>query len=367
MIGMSSFVNVVFLSLIFLSQLRTSSGNLFVKGRHVVHTPTQVLQSAKRLQPLFDAVDPKKKRPMLIATFLNASRQESVDIMRSNVKRLQKTSEKVDFAIIIYHGATRTIYRACYEDEKIASSIIHCKKTNVVQLVHSFHASYPKPVLMTELLPYLPFYEKVMILDEDISLKEFNYPKFMKVWNCAAWNSTRLPLVVQGLISELTSPYPFVTWKEWQSANLSTVIAAESKFVEQQIAAFDSFFLYWFIESVVYKQASRSLDHQSEAGMDSVWCPAAKQFAQDIYGVKGPYISCALIVGAPPFHHNNSQTLIVKRVNPNSYRTRGQMMMKAWKDEFPFWFLNQSTSPVPNPSKLNSGMKLVTTFKPNCQ
>jgi hypothetical protein len=338
------------------------------RGTHTSLPPSQVIAAARKIQPLFDAVDSTKKKPLLVTTFINASRVISVDLLKSNIQKLQLTAgEKVEFVVVVYYGTPKMVYRACYEDLKIAKSIIHCQKA-LLPSTHTFSLSFPKPVLYAELLPFLPFYQRVMVLDEDISLREFNYDKFMKIWNCADWPSLHPPLIVQGLLYEETQLFPFVHWSEWRSKELSPVIAAEAKFIEQQMPSFDTFFLYWFIDAVVHKMLALSMELQTDWGIDSTWCAAAEQFATDILGwnKNGNYYSCAYLTGSEPFHHMNSRSLATKTANLTLFNKRGKMLIAAWRKEFPYWSRDTRNQPIPNPLDSDSGLKLISTYKTEC-
>ena len=118
-----------------------------------------------------------------------------------------------------------------------------------------------------------------------------------------------------------------VSWTAWKAhANNSTVVGAESKFIEQQVPAFDSRFLFWFIEYVLAHWLEQFLQFQSDWGTDGVWCDAADGFAREVGWVDPKnlwFTSCALLANTRPFHHLNAHTLSSKAKNKRDFSSKG--------------------------------------------
>jgi hypothetical protein len=332
------------------------------------HKELVALDQAKKLRSRFEHSNSTffLRKPFLVATFLNASRPISRNTLFTNIEELNGLA---DFAIIIYDGDQNTVLTVCQSDEKksLLKSIIHCKRSAAT--FDPDHSTFPKPVLYPDLLPYLPLYKKTMLIDEDISLKGFNLTDFLHTWNCA-FSPSLPPLIVQGLIFESSSQaYPFLHWHVWRdSPHLKDIVASGTNFIEQQIPAFDSIFLLWFIESINSHILTDSLKYESDWGADRFWCSAAREFAQVYYQIDHNkknhihnnininnqnknknhssssfpshyYTPCALFTQTPPFHHLNSHSLQGKRKNYRTYVQYGRKMMAVWRKFFPSWYI----------------------------
>jgi hypothetical protein len=276
------------------------------------------------------------RKPFLIGTFINATKEISKSLLLSNIAKMQGIA---DFAVIVYDGDSAAISELCYPNRIQNSAIIHCRRA-LISYVPGYRV-IPKPLLYGELVHYLPDYRKVMLIDEDISLKSFNYSEFMSIWDCAFYSTAaHPPLVVQGLIAQKTQFYNFVHYSTWkESSNLTDVIVAETGFIEQQVPAFDSFFLLWFIDHVMSYTYMDSLVLESDWGSDGFWCAAAKPFAHHVYDVKNfsTYIPCALIIGTSPIHHMNTHSLSTKKGTFGKYVQTGRKISGIWKQLFPSW------------------------------
>lgn len=294
-----------------------------MREKHRLHTPTLA------------------SKPLLIATFMNASKLPSRVLLFNNIYR---TYEQADFVVILYDGDHQAVTRFCNPKNihpPAFASVIHCRRATVSY--SSRHRFIPKPLLYTELLPYLPRYRKTMLLDEDISLSEFNINEFLAIWDCAFYPS-HPPMIVQGLLAEPTQYFPFVHYSEWQKhGNLTSVIASGTDFVEQQMPAFDSMFLFWFIEHAMVYFLSAAFHYETDWGADGHWCSAARSFAHHYYGIKyglpnnQQYVPCALITGTLPFHHKDTRSLNWLKANYDAYHAAGTSVVELWRSYFPSW------------------------------
>ena len=200
--------------------------------------------------------------------------------------------------------------------------------------------SVPKSALYSELLSYLPHYENVFLMDEDISLQGFDVVRFMRIWKCS-FNSDHRPLIVQPLIVERTQYFPYVYLRSWDFAK-NRVFASSVGLVEQQVPFIDATFLLWFVKHVLAQTREVALAQGVDQSLDRTWCRAADLFALHLmrqnYTKHGD--ACAVIVGGPnatAVHHLNTRSLENKRANRELYRQKAQSVHERYKALFPTW------------------------------
>ena len=146
----------------------------------------------------------RRLKPLLIATFINASRASSREIFYDNLERLENIA---DFAAVLYDGSPRAIRNFCgIREQSPTNPITYCRRAAIS---YSPDVKFiPKPLLYQDLLPYLPRYRKVLLIDEDISLSEFNATQFLHIWDCAFFPNHNPKLRLQGLHVFDTSRLP---------------------------------------------------------------------------------------------------------------------------------------------------------------
>uniref|UniRef100_A0A7S3M3Z2 Uncharacterized protein n=1 Tax=Spumella elongata TaxID=89044 RepID=A0A7S3M3Z2_9STRA len=276
-----------------------------------------------------------------------------------------------DWAAIFYDGTPSEITRFCNKGGKTRSEILHHNATG--ELVFCQRAkdtlnrpqslittadgtknitqalSVPKSALYTELLPLLANYASIFIMDEDISLKGFDFKHFMRIWKCSFESDFR-PLIVQPLIVERTQYFPYVYAGSW-NATKSLVYSASTGLVEQQVPFFDSTFLEWFIRHVLVHTREVALAQGVDQSLDRTWCRAASFYAAQVmhqnYTKRGD--ACAVIVGGPnttAVHHLNTRALQNKLVNRDLYRQKAQVVNEHYKFLFPTWVQSDIGRPV---------------------
>jgi len=116
-----------------------------------------------------------------------------------------------DWAVVFYEGSTADISTFCSKaseaihgtsqhSQRKHNTLVHCKpapdSANHQEIFFPFlngkldheRVPIPKSVLYQELLPYLPHYRKVFMMDEDTSLQGFSIERFLQVWRCSFGN-----------------------------------------------------------------------------------------------------------------------------------------------------------------------------------
>ncbi|KAJ1442671.1 hypothetical protein B484DRAFT_414719, partial [Ochromonadaceae sp. CCMP2298] len=139
----------------------------------------------------------------------------------------------------------------------------------------------PKSVLYRELLPYLPAYKRVFLLDEDIHLEGFNYTRFERTWDCAFPHP---PLIVQPLIFESSQDLDFLNANAWSTKR--TVLASGVAYIEQQAPLMDSVFFEWLVKRVLSRTVDAALTGGVDWGANRLWCNAAKMYAGVVLGLE---------------------------------------------------------------------------------
>lgn len=175
--------------------------------------------------------------PFLCVTFLNSSIAMSRRILTNNIVASENSC---DWVIIIYSGSSNDLSyckalkssskthlrsRSATTDsrrklEQFSTSpkfknIIHCDGTK--QERDFGMKVMPKSLLYSELIPFLPYYENTIIMDEDISLEAFSFKEYLTNWKCSFRSSPLPPLISQPLVAGVRQIYPFVNYENWQS------------------------------------------------------------------------------------------------------------------------------------------------------
>lgn len=301
----------------------------------------------------------RSRKQLLCATFMKASLQPTLAVLTNIVL----TRTDCDWAVVFYGGASSSMAELC-DNTEIRSSIVHCKQVSplvgdrsIVLKGKTFpkvkdekfeKISIPKSVLYQELLPYLPNYKRVFLMDEDISLVGFNLKNFLRLWNCA-FLPLPPPLIVQPLIAESNQYFRFVNYNTWQTGRRKSVIATGVGLVEQQVPLFDSIFFQWFVRRVLVWTRDYSLNYGVDWGHDRSWCRAANAYAIEVLKYPSNYTACAILTGATPLHHMNTRSMVSKHKQGRSlFRQKGGVVTKHYQEMIPSWVLPEILQ-RPNP------------------
>lgn len=180
-----------------------------------------------------------------------------------------------------------------------------------------------------DLLPLLPRYSKILLMDADISYRGYNITEALRMWECTAKYP---PLVVQPLIRGHTD-FAFVISKKWKKK--TPILIHSTLFLEQQTPWMDTRFLSWFLRHVVKELLSEHLVLGSSWGIDSVWCKAALDYGRHVLQIPGYNISCAIITGLPGVRHLDLHS--INKTVP-FWKARNTLMNALYKDRFPFYY-----------------------------
>lgn len=150
---------------------------------------------------------------MLCAIFLNACKQ-ALHLLYHNMKT---AGTSCSWFILAYRGEQRllsvferhvsthpniTIRHIGFAKNISEVAPIYCKESmNAKSNFELFNYSgLPKSALHMELLPYLPEFERVFILDDDIDISEFSFDVFHDIMTCG-FQSGCGPVLVQPLVA----------------------------------------------------------------------------------------------------------------------------------------------------------------------
>lgn len=140
----------------------------------------------------------------------------------------------------------------------------------------------PKPAMFKYLLDVVVNYNKIWLLDEDISLVGFDIGDFLYRSTCGVRTAPYAPtalLVTQPLVGSHTQDRISVSFDYWKSKlnatkrdqtqisdRLHDVVGIHTGFVESQAPLFDSDYFVWYTKYIVGPLREEMLQHQSGWG-----------------------------------------------------------------------------------------------------
>ena len=282
----------------------------------------------------------EERRPLLCSTYTSAS-PRVLESLYANMKQL---GSGCDWAVVLYKvpedPSVLRAFKRNVTDTLPQTRIVYMKpapdRPQLVQRYmqtarrnHSFFrrrydsedpstwifngVAYPKPLLFLQLLPILASYNRVWLLDDDISLESFELSEFLRIWDCA-FAPDPAPLITQPLLSPSSKLYPFLGeagWKEEFKATGTRTLAAGAGFIEIQAPLMDAAFFSWFLRFLVVPMVAPLHVTGADWGFDDLFCAAADNFWR-VGGVgrgdaaKEPSatsVSCAVLVGGSTMRH----------------------------------------------------------------
>lgn len=158
------------------------------------------------------------------------------------------TNRQCDWAVVLYAGTPGEVKSICNVANSTFGNVVLCARAKESHVAEKLKKSIPKSVQYHTLLPVLPNYNRVFMLDEDIALNDLNFTTFLNIWDCAF---PFRPLVVQPLIAESNQYIPYVNEKPWRTEAYRDVIASATGYIEQQVPAMDAVFFEWYVRRVL--------------------------------------------------------------------------------------------------------------------
>lgn len=161
-----------------------------------------------------------------------------------------------DWAVVLYAGTPGEVRSICNVANSTFGNVVACTRSKDSILSEKLRKSIPKSVQYQTLLPVLPRYNRLIMLDEDMFLRDLDFKVFLRIWDCAF---PQRPLIVQPLIAENNQYIPYVNVLPWRTEVYKDVIASASGYIEQQIPAMDSIFFEWYVKRVLIQVSSTSM------------------------------------------------------------------------------------------------------------
>lgn len=198
-------------------------------------------------------VTPRKIEDLLCVKFLDLSLIKAVANLRQNMKHAQ--SHCSAWAVVSYKANSLSLATRFLEVNNDLRSVAESSSTNIFYIFHTnttVNDTALKSVLYQYLLPYLPYYKAVFLIDEDFSLQKFKFKEYFKYLNC---NNGPLShtLVSQPLVKG-KAYFSFHQQQNWTEVeNHESIVAVPSMYIEQQAPILDSQFFMWFIKNILFK------------------------------------------------------------------------------------------------------------------
>jgi len=308
-----------------------------------------------------------KRGSLLCCTFVKAS-LSPFPVLYSNIVT---ANDKCDWAIAVYDADNEFhVQKICETIIKPmalkSSSIVYCgqselsymNRTTTVRVKigpHTYgsvtlNSTLPKSVQYSQFLPHVRHYERVFLLDEDLSVAGLNFTSLLHIWTCA-FSPLPPPILVQPLIAESTQLFDYVNKNSWQYGGRQDIVASSVGLVEQQAPLIEARFFEWFVRRVLPLTRSVALKMGVDQGLDKTWCSAAKVYGKRVLNHSREFAPCALIT-AEAVHHLNTQSMREKRANLQAFKEKAKVVLSRYKDLFPNWVLTESRY-YPDPMSLD--------------
>ena len=192
----------------------------------------------------------------------------------------------------------------------------------------------PKPLLYLRVQHLLPQFSKVWLLDEDISLKNFDFETYMYIIECGNKNP---PMISQPLLADNSQYFKYLNVRSWKGA---MVFAVPTSYVEQQTPLLNTLFFNWFLENVVKPLSPLAFLLGSDWSFDDMWCRAGTHFAKVVYNYSTPnYSACLLVTKGTPIHHLNLRSLQFLHLDRKGFGAIGDRLRNMTAKVFPNWLV----------------------------
>jgi hypothetical protein len=253
-------------------------------------------------------------------------------------------------------------------------------RTSIAQAIYGNrynHKLFPKPMLLTALIPLLADYQYVWIFDDDIEVANYNVTALLKKLICS-FDSR--PYISQPLIHHHTQFYDYLNQQSWE--HRPDIIVSETGFIEIQTPIFHTGFLNWYLRNIVGRVLWQVHTLGADWGFDQTFCTAARLYAEEeaLYHyrncnktaeitdkvrkeIRSKLRACTIIVDGPPVHHHDWKATRNEE-GPALHRATNNELEGAMAKMFPFLVLN-GRDPRASPSS-NHDLQFSTAFMPDC-
>eukprot|EP01040_Poterioochromonas_malhamensis_P007718 gene7718-8336_t len=280
-----------------------------------------------------------QRKPLLCTTMMNVSNAFSRKTLIHNAKQL---GDACDWVVILYagnHDDGKFCLHSHHRHPLFRDRFLHCGYSTTEKGNMSI---IPKPFLYLETLPYLSKYQYIFLLDEDISLHNFDIKQYQNIHQCALTSiKSPPPIISQPLIHESGNIHRYHNYNRWKDLSyLKNILLTETPFIEQQAPFLDALFFEWFLRSIIIPAQSSIRATESAWGVDCVWCTAAYYFAKDVLGYNMKQsIGCAIVNNGSPVYHLDGKTIETKKKNEDAFFAKGMIALEYYKQLYPHWFM----------------------------
>jgi len=256
---------------------------------------------------LFGSRDPETNHGLrvLIGVVADSKPETRVRAMR-NILAIRDRSPPgmtCRFAFIVYDNAVDD-----WQDvEKLAAEVnvsVSVLRSHVQDLYPGFLG---KVVFQVQLLPLLPSFDLVWLMDADVALAHFSLHDYYSVWRDAFDHGP--PLISQPVVRQNTQSLALSNHKTWTEASMLGGLSASAvltRFVECQMPLMDVGLFAWMMEKMVeYGHLQSYVELRTSWGTNEIWCGLAQRYATEVLHTPARP-TCAII--AVPIDHEDSKT-----------------------------------------------------------
>eukprot|EP01036_Dinobryon_divergens_P036353 gene36353-47316_t len=308
------------------------------------------IAAAKQTHARDAPISRMQKKPLLCVTYISFRNFKAVNNLDRNIKYAKNNC---DWIIISYKPIVDATVDIGGDGDILKSLTDAARISNSTALIidGGNRSSTMKPTMYELLLPYLPNYEKVWLLDEDISFEGFHFDSYFSIWNCAFNRLSPLPAISQPLVKgRHLIPFDSLGWSMYNGS----ILAVKAAWIEQQAPILDAEFFAWFIEYFVTPIRDKIVLSETDVGHDFTWCGAARvwndikferMYHNDSSHVEGSVImnpACVLIIGDNYVTHGDYRTIVDWHHNRSDWHRNAEFLLGQYKLFFPTLFNKDS-------------------------
>lgn len=316
-----------------------------------------------------------ERKSLICAVFIDISCDKVMSILKHNIRHAQGNCSA--WALVPYTPISVTLHKNMVTHTDHLSNIAIACKTEIFYILHDNSTYYEQQGTLTKLdllkllLPYLPHYHRVWILDEDISIQQINFNEYFGYLDCQS-GPLKNTLISQALVEGPTS-YGYLQRESW--ADHLDYAAAPSLLIEDQSTVLDTNFLIWYISNVI-ELVTTALGQNADCdwGLDLTWCGAARHYLNNRTNLKLNYeppndkysalYVCAVVMGSSYFTHLDLHSATNYRIH--GCYDKSQETVKLFRDLFPSYFLEVGTEMDRNTLLSNLSLRISPSQFSNC-
>ena len=260
------------------------------------------------------------ERTMLCVVFMRFSDEWAIEYLKSNIGYAGDYC--TSWALMPYLPVTpaMTTMIESFNQSLLDHAALHHTKVMYLldnsQIDPQKQGVLHKGCLYTHLLPYLPSYNRVWLLDEDFTLEGFNFMEYFGYWDYPG-GLLQHTMITQGLvrgrIDHVFLSYTFPLWASQRTNSSTHLVAFPTNFIEVQAPILDAAYFKWFLINIqipaITTLATTKLDRCHDHGFPYTWCHAAKEYLIEKGHNSDHNMTCMVIAGSSYTTHNDRKTM----------------------------------------------------------